>query len=387
MTYAEAGLPRVGTRQELLRILDGWLSAPMGAAGRGGGGRGRVGGARHPAGLKSYVLETRGRIRRRGKAERVGWIMYDTGVSGLKIATISPVGGASVRFYADVGDGRLVTLHTNSGARDAGRAVAALVDGSSDMLDNVWLHRGMLERVAEGADGIPAGFPAGRADGPAAGTKGGRGSPAPDGVRGGKRRPGTGRAGRSAEGGRGLGGGAARGSIRILRGQRGGGSCRAHTDVSGTGYFAAKRGGSVQDHLGIVEEFKEAYSRAVSRVEECRLGATDMGGGRAVLRGQALNVSLPLQIADVERLIDRIFVHAKPFQLSGIKSVIEPGYYRVLVVDLRTGDTMTCEVASGMMRIYLPLHGCGSTVMRLLANLQASYGTGVRCMEVDQAVG
>ena len=371
---AAAGLSRVRARREFTRILEGRLRAP-------GGGR-RGGDARRTANLKSYVLDSTGRLRRRAKTDLASWRMYDTEIPGLSILNVSLGGGAPVRFFTDIGDGRLVTLHTNDRARDAQRAVAALVDGSRGMLDNVWLHRGMLEHVAERAGRTRPELPDRAADGPAAKSEGSKGAPARKDMRAGSDRP-----GRHAKGGRGLGSGRASGSVRILRGQHGRESGYAHVDVTGAGCFAARRGGSVRDHLEIVEEFKEAYTRAVSRVDDCRLGAEDIGGGAAILRGQALNFSLPGQIADVEGFIDRVFAPAKPFQLLGIKSAIGPGYYRVLAVDLRIGDPMTCEVAGGMMRVYLPQRSRGGTVMRLLANLQASYGTGVRCMEVDQAVG
>ena len=48
---------------------------------------------------------------------------------------------------------------------------------------------------------------------------------------------------------------------------------------------------------------------------------------------------------------------------------------------------MNFEVADDMMRVYLNKHGCGNTVMRLLCNLQARFGTGIRCRQVEEAVG
>ena len=319
---APVSLPRVRTGREFVECLEGWLRPAPGA---------------RPAGLVSFVLESDSPIRLRDRLHRAEWDVADTGLDHVKIMSVKLDGGngPACQFFLDVSDKRLPTLHASAGAGDAGRVVGALVDEVHGTLDNMWLHRRMLERIVRDA-------------------------------RGGRAGPGARRAGGAGGGG-------------------------AQVDIASAGCFASGEGGSARDHLDVVDASRRIYSRAVSGVEACLLGP-DAGcgggkGGSTYVGAQVLNLALPGTMGDAGRLVDTMFDCARPFRMGGIKSVVEPGYYRVLAVDMHSGGPMTFEIAAGMMRIYLSQGSCGNTIMRVLANLQSLYGAGVACGEVERLGG
>lgn len=374
-------LPKVNTRKEFVHVLEDWIAHPW-DAGSGSGGARRAG---RPTDLKAYVLESNAPLRRQAKTERIRWSMVDTGVGNLKIMNATLDGNAPTQFFVDVSDRRFITIHTNGRAKDVGRVVDALVDESYGMFDNMWMCHGMLDYITKKVGNGFVGFAVKYADNLPARAESGHDASALEelhiDISGSKARLLRDMM-RKDDGFRDI---LAYKRVRILHGRQDAESDYVHDDVASTGQFAVKRGKSVQSHLSIVDESKEIYSRAVKGVEDCRIG-TDNAGGRVTARGKALNFALPKRITGIDGLVGTLFNSARPFRLGGIKSVVRPGSYRVLAVDLHTGDPMTFEIASGMMRVYLSQRSCGNTVMRLLTNLQATYGTDVRCREVDQAV-
>ena len=375
-------LPKVSTRREFIRVLEGWM-APSGDDAPGGGEDAAAG---RPTDLKAYVLESNAPLRRRAKTERARWSMSDTGIPDLKIMNVTLGADAPVQFFVDVGDKRFITIHTNNRAEDMEKVVGALVDESYGTFDNMWMYHGMLDHIAKKVGSAFVGFSIKYTDRLLARAEAKHDASVLEDLY-------INISGRKATRLRNLVKNdrdfqdiMAYKKVRIMRGPRGDEKGYVHDDIASTGYFAVKHGKSVQNHLSIVEESKEIYSRAVRGVEDCRLGI-DKSGGMAIVKGQALNFTLSKRITDIEQFIDVVFNTAKPFRMSGIKSVIQPGYYRVLAVDLHTGDPMTFEIARGTMRVYLSQHSCGNTIMRLLTNLQSSYGTDTRCIEVDQIVG
>lgn len=332
------------------------------------------------------MLESNAPLRRQAKTERVSWRMVDTGVDDLKIMNVTLDGNAPTQFFVDVSNRRFITIHTNGRAKDVGKVVDALADESYGMFDNMWMYHGMLDYITKKVGNGFVGFAMKYADDLPARAESGHDASALEDLHiniSGSKAKHLRDMMKKDDGSRDI---LAYKRVRILYGLQNAESDYVHDDVASTGQFAVKRGKSVKNHLSVVEESKEIYARAVKGVEDCRLG-TDNTGGRVAAGGKALNFALPERISGIDQLVCTLFNSAKPFRLGGIKSQVQPGCYRVLAVDLHTGDPMTFEIASGMMRVYLSQHSCGNTVMRLLTNLQATYGTDVRCREVDQTVG
>lgn len=379
----EDRLPRVETRQEFMRCLEGWIDPSREDVADGGRSDRRRG---RPRMLKSYVLESIAPLRQDAKLGRARWHLASTGVPDIKIMELQIGGGPARRFFLDTGDRRFPTIHTNARLEVMDSVVDALTNEAHAAFDTMWIHYGMLESIAEAVGGALVGFTMSYTDGFVASAERGHGRPDLESLKitisGSKARQLDALMKRDS-GFRDI---VVYRKVRVRRGPLGDESGYAEDDIASTGYFAVRHGASVQDHLHIVQESKDMYSRTVSELESHGLGIDDVGGRSAVV-GHALNFALPDRIADIDRLVDVIFSAAQPFWLAGIRSTVKPGYYRVLAVDMHTGDPITFEIAGGMMRVYLPRNGCGGTILRLLTNLQARYGVDVTCREVEQAAG
>ena len=105
----------------------------------------------------------------------------------------------------------------------------------------------------------------------------------------------------------------ARRSIEMARGTDETPGEHIEEHVSDTGYFAIKRGESIQDHLHMVKECKEDYKRLVMRIEECGMGKVTSDGAR-FYGGKPIIVSYQ-RIDGLGRFIDTLFNAKRPFRL------------------------------------------------------------------------
>ena len=169
-----------------------------------------------------------------------------------------------------------------------------------------------------------------------------------------------------------------------MRGEGRAADDHARDDVYGDGCFVMRSGRSVRDHVDLVRLSKDRYARAIERIEGCRLGSYRVSG-KWQFRGEPLNFEIRKRIPDVGLFVRSIFNSGKPFLLCGLENEVDRGYYSVAAVDLHTSDAMDFEISDSMMRVYLNKHGHGNTIMRLLCNLQARFGTSIRCRQVEEA--
>lgn len=54
-----------------------------------------------------------------------------------------------------------------------------------------------------------------------------------------------------------------------------------------------------------------------------------------------------------------------------------------MAIDLHTGSPVDFEIVSDTMRVYLDQGNCGSTILRLLTNLQMHHDAKDTCDQVD----
>lgn len=371
MTH-DLSLPKVQTRKEFMDYLGNEISPPKdeddGPLGRGG--------LRE---LKAYVVEADSGIPRTGKSDGASWDMIDTGVDKMKIMR-TLVGGTMCEFYADVSDKRFHVLHTTARSDDAGRAVTAITDMDRLPLDRMWLSDSLLKAlVKKSGAGTFRGF----------GVKYAGGFLDEDRPRGvdDLNMSINGSMAREIEGhmmqNPHLAGAIAYRKIRLMCGEATSPSDYVHDDIGKEGYFAVKRGTSVQDHLYLVDSAKALYTSTIEGIEECRLGSSRLNG-ETVIGGEPLHFDFKEPLQDTRRFIARLFDSTRPFRLWGLKSEIVEGYYRVAGLDLHTGDPINFEITANMMRVYLSENSCGNTIMRLLCNLQDRFGTLIRCRQVEQ---
>ena len=364
-------LPAVRTRKEFVDTLESLIITSKDDE---PAGQGRL------RELKAYVIETGCPMAAEYRSDTLSWDMSGTGVKDLRILRVS-LGGNRHEFFADVSDRRFMILHTNGRAGEAKRVVDAIIRARPRALDRMWMSHAVLDAVAKTEGNALRGFGSDYRGRAAGGRTGGRAKGLRVGARGYLARD----LEDLARGDNQLKNAIAYRTIRVMRGEGRDDSDHVQDDIHSEGYFAIREGRSVQDHLSLVDMSKELYSRAVSRIEECCLGAAK-SGGRMRARGDPLNIEFFEKVSDVPQLVRGMFNSARPFRLWGLDEEIEDGYYSVAGVDLHTGDPMNFEIDGGMMRVYLSKQGRGSTAMRLLCNLQAGFGTAVRCRQVEQAV-
>ena len=368
-------LPRVKSKKEFHECLEGWLSPPKREGDDCLGGR--------PRELKSYVLETNGRCKREGSAGGTKWDVVDTGADKLKILRVEDGEGMHEAFM-DTADDRFYVLHTNEKSETAAKIVDMLTDGWSHPFDRMWMHHGILEAILKKAGNAFRGFDT-RYSGELRrmAHEDGTDSTIEDltlTINGSMAQ----RVEQIMQDANCLKNAIAYNKLRIMRGEAGTPDY-ASDDVTDTGCFAMKHGKSILDHLDLVRISKDVYSDAINGIEEWRLGTRHVNG-KDIAGGKSIDFTFSRPIPNLRLFIGRVFNTTKPFKLWGLESELEDGYFDVLGIDLHTRSSINFEVTKDFMRIYLSESSCGSTVLRLLTNLQLYYGRSVACKQVDQLV-
>lgn len=332
-----------------------------------------------PRELKAYVIEANSGIPKSAESAGAKWEMVDTGLDKMKIMR-TDVMGTKCEFYADVSDERFHMLHTTAKSDDAARAVAAITSMDSLPLDRMWISDPLLKVLASRAGGdafrgFGVKYASGFTDnGQVRGLEdlslsinGPLASEIEDHMR------------KSPH----LKKSMAYEKIRLKKGEETDMYNYVHDEIDKEGYFAVKRGKSVQDHLYLVNEAKALYETTINGIEECRLGSSQEDG-RWTITGNPLYFEFDEPMQDLRRFVTRLFDSTEPFRLWGLESKVKDGYYNVAGIDFHTGDPINFEITSDMMRVYLSEESCGNTIMRLLCNLQDRFGTRIRCKQVDQ---
>ena len=378
VAQAPAPLPRVQTKRQLMDYLEDQIAAPAAGSDGGPSGNGR------PRELASYVIDAAGGLAPSGGASGTAWEVAGTGVEKIKILRVRRDGRAPAEFFADVSDKRFPLLHTVGEQGDAGAAIDGITELRPPTFDRMWLPHAMLDAIAREGGNTLEGFGVRFADGLAGGGGNGVASPQLEDLSLTLNGPLARRIDDRLRRIDCLQDTIAYRRIRAIRGRGGAADNHARDDVYGDGCFVMKRGRSVRDHVDLVRLSKGRYSRAIKRIERCRLGSYRVDG-KWQFRGEPLNFEIRKKIPDVGLFVRSIFNSTKPFSLWGLEDKVEEGYYSVAAVDLRTGDPINFEIADDMMRVYLNKRGRGNTVMRLLCNLQACFGTSMRCRQVEEA--
>lgn len=152
-------------------------------------------------------------------------------------------------------------------------------------------------------------------------------------------------------------------------------------DVKFNGKVTA-RGTSFESHSGLLTEVHVRYSTAIETVEHAyRLTETSQSGFR--LGGAPLLFELDPPVADLEAFCRHVFSARPPFRLWGVPLRLGNDYFRVEAVDLHVGHSLTFELTSKWIRMYLRPMACGNTVVRFYTNLQHHYNSRVRIVGAD----
>lgn len=326
-----------------------------------------------PRELKSYLLETNNGIEQGFQTEKISGSLKDTGVEKLKILGLSS-GTRSASFYLDMSDSRFWVLHTAALASESHRLVRLLTHAPEFEFDRTWIPTQMLEGITKLPGNKFQGFgleyydwfvPEGTSEVPieelSMNVSGTIATEALEAVRSRSNLQ------RSV-------------SYNKVRVKRGDPLRYSKDDITLWGNFSVKEGGSVDDHIAMVEQVKGDYRHVVSNVEKLRLSADD--SGTTQLKGKAFNITFDRPLPNLKFFLERLLSGIEPFRLWGLRTRIDEDYYQVTAIDLHTSQPLDLEVSPGLIRVYLPENTCGNTLLRLYVNLQHYFDSRVKCEEL-----
>ena len=308
----------------------------------------------------------------------MGDVSYDivsTGMEAMKVLNVR-YRNAVYEFFLDVSDRRFFRLHTNCDSADVRRIIDAMIGDRDHVLDKAWFYRGMLQRIV-GMEGNAlhglglsySNLTQERNDLMDFELRMSGSSVAfwNDVVQPSEKL-------RRAN---------AYKYVRIMRGSGDAREQYAHDDVHNDGYFALRGGSSIQDHLHVIEQCREEYSKIVTGIEKERI-ACRWKDGVGSLEGNPFEFIFPNGIKDLDMFIEKVFSATEPFQLWGLQQNISEGYFKVLAVDLHAGGSADFEIRNDMMGVYLFDQSCGNIILRLLTNLQAHFDADTFCPMVEE---
>ena len=360
-------LPKVQTRMEFMDCLESMMDQPTsdGEAYRG-----------RPRELKTYIIESDGGFPQRFEcANGVFGEVRDTGIDQIKILKVFQ-NDNKLEFFLDVSDNRFFTLHTNARSEDVSKAVGTLTGDRNNMFDNTWFYSDMLKKFAKISGNSFMGFGVSYTtdtlysdsneysdiESISLNISGSLASTVQSLV---EKEPRIGRI-------------MAYNKVGILRGQP---PDSIQDDVYNNGYFAVKRGRSIQDHLQLVDICKDEYSQTINRIEKSSIGI-NKEGDRMLVGGGSFDFEFENEIGDIDTFIRKMFNSTEPFRMWGLKSKIDDDYYSVAAVDLHAGNMINFDIAKDMIRVYLYKGCCGNTVLRLFTNLQINFDSKIRCKQL-----
>lgn len=371
-------LPHIETQKQFMDVLETWVTPPKILAPEEEG-RGR------PLEVKSYIIEKNGSLDSSFALEGMVGEIKDTGVETIKILRLlrasSPTDPAvepvRVEFYLDMSDERFLVLHTNFESELVSRTVRDLVGSSRFQLDSAWLPTTMLKDISSRPGNRREGYRIGYTDYFVTAS--------PDELvsendmsveaKGGISKLLYSIAEKNEELRRTLG----YDWVSISRGNAKRGVLE---DLGYNGRFALRKGRSVGDHVILVDNVKESYRSNVEDVETHRLDAYKKDGYSTV-RGAPFEFQFSRDIKDWRPYLARLFDSKEPFRVWGLTSKVREGYYRVLGVDMHTGNPLDIEISDHLFRVYLPKYSCGNVVMRLFANLQRFFDATMTCNQIS----
>jgi hypothetical protein len=325
-----------------------------------------------PRQLKTFIIESNSKITEDFQLDGVKGSVVQTGVPDIKLVQLYG-DNIHAQLFLDVADERFWVLHTNVWADKARGIVSKFVGSENHAFDRTWFPTSMLKEIS----GLPGNrsfgygiryrdqfLPDYESDVPVKQLKltisGTESNEAIEAMR-------TRESLRNS---------LAYYRVRIRRGAK---PNYAEDDLSYSGSFVVKDGSSIDDHISLVNDARKHYRKKMEEIENFRIGVKTVED-RTLIEGKAFDFEFKRRIDNWETFLKRIL--SSSFRLWGLKSKLNEDYYRILAVDLHTGDPFDLEISQDFMRVYLPKGSCGNVVLRLLVNLQQSFDSNLQCEEL-----
>ncbi len=330
--------------------------------------------------LKTYIVESNEGFHPFSN-ENISCEIINTGLDDMKIlrAFLKNSNMPTTEFFLDTSDERFFILHTNEKSNITSNIIEQLTKDLHHTFDNTWFYSNMLERLAKKQGNSFHGFGISYSEKilgeeettneiedltlSISGSLAGEMQKLMEGDEKIKRR-------------------VAYNKVRVVRGSHNSLQNSVHDDIHNNGYFAVKKGKSVQDHLHLVDIAKEEYANTIEDVEDQRIGLKQIED-RTLVEGKSFDFEFPNPIENIAVFLQKFFSSAYPFKLWGIKTKIYDDYFKIYAIDLHTGSPMDFEIAKDMMRAYLFKGNCGNTMLRLFTNLQLYFDSQTKCPQLN----
>ncbi len=365
-------LPKVETRKEFMDFLTDSINPP-----KYDDDSSKVGESRE---LKTYILESDGGFLSL-ETDELKCSVIDTQVQDIKILNVveQKHDSGNVEFYLETNDDRFFLLHTSAKSEFTSRIIDNLVQDLKHTFDHTWFYSNMLKDLAKQTGNHFKGFSVNYSNeylGPSEdlddiedlnlSINGSSAKKLEEII--------TNDESYASK--------IAFSKIRIARGDTKSINDSVFDDITNTGYFSIKKGKSVQDHLQLVDIAKDRYFETLSCVEDQRIGFKEIEG-RTLFEGKSFDFEFPKPIENLSLFLKNLFNSAYPFKLWGMKTKIQDDYFKIMAIDLHTGNPIDFEISSEMMRAYLFKGNCGNTILRLFTNLQMYYDSNIRCAQLE----
>lgn len=365
-------LPKVETKKEFMDTLS-LMNAPSTEEDESLG-RGR------PRDLKSYLFESNQKLTPEFIIDDKVWVrITNTGLEHIKIMQMSEkTQGVSrtAQFYLDLSHQRFPILHTNALAADTHNFFRKLTQADDYEFDNAWLSTTMLKNISTSFGNRFYGYGVDYTDifredseniEPTDDLKMTISGTISQKVLETIRRD------EAVE--------RTMGYTKVTVG-RGSKTHGVLENLEYDGKFRVVRGDSIDDHISFVEHVKQEYLEKVKSIEKERIRGEKLDD-KSTIEGTAFDFEFNRNIESWDKYITRIFNAMEPFRIWGIKSKINNGTYRILGVDMHTGDPLDIEISDRLMRVYLPKNSCGNVILRLFVNLQRYLDSKIHCSQFN----
>ena len=322
-----------------------------------------------PPELKSYIMESNDGLPKTDQVSPLKVAVSPTNLKEVSILRLFQEGNHSV-FYMDATDPRFLILYTNDLADKTDKLFDRLVLSAANRLDKIYVPTETLGRISDSHGNVFEGFGLRFSDSFALeelekpiqqlrmSVTGSNSREALEALHSRKK----------------LARALAYSRTLVRRGTR---QSFVADDIRYTGRIITRSGNSIDDHVSLLEIIRKNYRNLVEEVERNRIGTRTIEN-RTLLEGQAFDLNLERQIENLDGFVDSLLNSTGKFRLWGLKSEASRDVRRVVAVDLHTGDPIDLEIASSLVRIYLPKEACGNTVLRLYVNLQHTFDSEIR---------
>lgn len=140
-------------------------------------------------------------------------------------------------------------------------------------------------------------------------------------------------------------------------------------DIRFDGKFTS-RGTSFDSHNNVVTHVVRHYRHAVESIERDHRIRYESAENLISVVGRPAIIQYNENLVDFDQLLIALSSGKPPYRLFGVPSQTGDRSFRIRALDLHIGHRLDLELTPGQIRVYLPGHSCGNTVLRLVTNMQ-----------------